>query len=419
MIYTIKSFFAPLLAVTILTMGAGLLNSLLSINMSLSGYSEQIIGLVMSCNYLGVTLGIFFCQPIVQRVGHIRAFAVFAAMITAISLMHGIYMTPWFWAFLRLCNGLCLTGLFMVIESWLNEKVEPMMRGRLLSVYMILVYFGSGSGQLLLNVGNVQSKNIFMIAGILFAMCLIPISITRAVHPQPLEVPRYNLLKLFRLAPFSMVGSFTAGLINSAFYSIGPMFALKIGLPIAQVSWFMSLTVWSGLLFQWPVGLLSDRLDRLTVLWILGFGVLLVSVAISILGALSLSLLLLLTACFGVVFTIYPVAMARAQDNIDKKDIVPVSGALLLFFGVGACLGPVLSSSMIAITGPWGLYHFTAICGGVLGGTAWICRKKFPGKAEDRVPFIPIPKTSPVVSALDPRGDTDARSEAGGVRTRQ
>ena len=405
MLSTIKSFLAPLLATTILTMGGGLLNSLLSINMSLNGYSEQVIGLVMSCNYLGIVLGIFICQPIVHRVGHIRAFAVFAAVITAIALMYGIYITPWFWALLRICNGLCITGLFIVIESWLNEKVEPTFRGRLLSIYMILVYFGNGSGQFLLNVSNVQGKSIFMIAGILFAMCLIPISITRAVHPQPLKVPRYNLIKLFQLAPFSMVGSFTAGLINSSFYTLGPMFALKIGLQISQVSWFMSLTIWSGLLFQWPVGLLSDRLDRLTVLSIVGFLVMLASVSIAMLGALNLGVLLLLTACFGVVFTIYPVAMARAQDNIEKEDIVPVSGALILFFGLGACFGPVLASSVIAKIGPWGLYYFTAICGGILGGAAWVFRKKLPGKIEDQVPFIPIPKTSPIVSTLDPRGD--------------
>jgi len=118
MLSTIKSFFAPLLATIILTMGGGLLNSLLSVNMSLNGYSEQVIGLVMSCNYLGIVLGIFFCQPIVHRVGHIRAFAVFAAVITVIALLYGVYMTPWFWAFLRICNGLCITGLFIVIESW-------------------------------------------------------------------------------------------------------------------------------------------------------------------------------------------------------------------------------------------------------------------------------------------------------------
>ncbi len=407
MLATIKSFLAPLLATTILTMGGGLLNSLLSVNMSLNGYSEQVIGLVMSGNYLGIVLGIFLCQPIVHRVGHIRAFAVFAAVLTAIALMYGIYMGPWVWAFLRICNGLCITGLFIVIESWLNEKVDPTFRGRLLSIYMILVYFGNGSGQFLLNVSDVQGKSIFMIAGIVFAMCLVPISITRAVHPQPLKVPRYNLVKLFQLAPFSMVGSFIAGLINSSFYAMGPMFALEIGLQIHQVSWFMSLTIWAGLLFQWPVGLLSDRLDRLTVMSLAGFLAMIASISIAILGAISLSVLLFLTVCFGVVFTIYPVAMARAQDNIQKEDIVPVSGALILFFGLGACFGPVLASLMITMIGPWGLYYFTAICGGSLGVAAWIFRKKLPSKIEDEVPYVAIPKTSPMVGTLDPRGEPE------------
>ena len=413
MLKTVKSFLALLLATTIVTMGSGLLSSLLSINLRLYGYSAQIIGWVMACNYLGLVLGIFFCQAIVRHVGHIRAFAVFAALITAISLLHAMYISPWFWAVLRVGSGLCLTGLFMVIESWLNEKVEPEFRGRLLSIYMILVYFGIGSGQFLLNVNDVQGKSIFMLTGIIFAICLIPISTSRAADPQRLRVPHYNLIKLFRLAPFSMVGSFTAGLINSSFYSLGPMLGLEIGLQIYQVSWFMSITVWSGLFFQWPVGLISDRLNRLTVLSALGFLAMLVSVSISMFGSSNPGTLLFLTACFGVVFTIYPVAMARAQDNIKKEDIVPASAALILFFGLGACFGPVIASWVMAKTGPWGLYHFTAICGGILGAAAGLYRIKSLGMVEARVPFVSVPKTSPVVSVLDPRRNPQDGSSDG------
>jgi MFS family permease len=410
MIETIKSFTALLIATTIVTMGSGLLSSLLSINMNLHGYSEQVIGWVMACNYLGIVLGIFFCQGIVFRIGHIRAFAVFAAVITAISLLHGIYISPWFWAILRVGSGLCLTGLFMVLESWLNEKVEPVFRGRLLSIYMILVYLGIGSGQLLLNFNDVKGKSIFMLVAILFAICLIPISTTRAVNPQPPNVTRYNLIKLFQLAPFSMAGSFAAGLINSAFYSLGPIMGLEIGLEISQVSLFMSITLWSGLFFQWPVGLLSDRFNRLTVLSALGFLALLVSICIAAWGALGAGILLFMTTCFGVVFTIYPVAMARAQDNINKEDIVPASAALILFFGLGACFGPVIASAVMAHAGPWGLYYFTGACGGVFSLAAFIGRKKLAGKVRDQVPFIPMPKTSPMVSVLDPRCNSEEYS---------
>lgn len=413
MLNVIRSFLALLITTTFLTMGNGLLNSLLSINMRLYGSSDLVIGLVMSCNYVGVILGIFFCQPIVSHVGHIRAFAVFGAVITAVALMHGLYLSPWFWAILRMCSGLCATGLFMVIESWLNEKVEPAFRGRLLSIYMILVYFGIGVGQQFLNVSDVQGKGIFMIVAIMYAVCLVPISITRAVNPQPLKVPLYNLVKLFRLAPISMVGTFTAGMINSSFYAMGPIFGLDIGLEVSQVSLFMSLTVWSGLMFQFPVGLLSDRLDRLTVLAGLGFMIVVVSLTIALLGSGGMGVLLLLTMCFGVVFSIYPVSMARAQDNLEKADIVPVSAALILFFGMGACVGPLASSSLIALVGPWGLYFFTAFCGGILGLAAWGYRYKQPSSVEDQVAFVPIPRTSPVVSHFDPRGELGDDAEGG------
>ena len=408
MIGIIKPFIALLIATTILTMGNGLMNSLLSINMRLQSYDDQIIGLVMSANYLGILLGVYFCQKVVHQVGHIRSFAVFAAVMTAVSLVHGLYMSAWLWALLRICNGLCVTGLFMVIESWLNEKVEPAFRGRLLSIYMILVYFGIGSGQLLLNVSDVQGQAIFMLAAILFALCLVPISITRAVNPQPLKVPHYNVMKLFKLAPLSMVGSFVAGMINSSFYSMGPMFGLDLGFPVSQVSFFMSLTVWAGLLFQYPVGRLSDRLDRLTVLSALGFLVMLVSLGMVVLGRAGLGVLMPLTFCFGMVFTIYPVAMARAQDNMDKESIVPVSAALILFFGIGACFGPISASFVMSKVGPFGLYYFTAGCGGTLGLIVWSLRNKLPSNFEEQVPYIPIPRTSPVVSTIDPRGEQES-----------
>jgi MFS family permease len=405
LIAIIKTFLPLFIATVFLTMGSGLMSSLLSINMRLQDYGDQVIGLVMSGNYLGILIGVYFGQRIVQKVGHIRGFAVFAAITTAVSLTHGLYMSAWLWGLLRILNGLCVTGLFMVLESWLNEKVEPVFRGRLLSIYMVLVYFGLGSGQFLLNVSDVQGQTIFMIAAILFALCLIPISITGAVKPQPLEVPRYNFVKLFQLAPLSMVAVFIGGLINSSFYALAPMVTLDMGLTVPQVSLYMSLTIWAGLLFQFPVGFFSDRLDRLTVLYSLGFLACLVSICIIVLGRLNLGLLYALTICFGIVFSTYTVAMARAQDNIDKKEIVPVSAALILFFGIGACFGPITSSLVVSKLGPFGLYYFTAFCGGGLGLVVWSLRKKLSSKLADQVPTIPIPRTSPVVGTIDPRGE--------------
>jgi MFS family permease len=217
-----------------------------------------------------------------------------------------------------------------------------------------------------------------------------------------------------------MVGCVISGLVSGSFYSMGPMFGLDIGLPISQVSLLMSLTVWAGLLFQIPVGLLSDRLDRLTVMSALGFLVMLVSFGIATLGYIGMSVLVPLTVCFGMIFTIYPVAMARAQDNIEKEEIVPVSAALILFFGIGAFFGPIAASFLMSKIGPFGLYYFTAGCGATLGIVVLVSRNKLPSNFEEQVPYIPIPRTSPVISTIDPRGkhkapyNADEKSDRGG-----
>lgn len=386
-------------------MGTGLMDSLLTINMRLNGYDNHIIGLVMSANYLGIVLGTIFCQLIVRQVGHIRAFAVFAAFMTVIAIVHGLYLSAWLWAVLRIFNGLCVTGLCMVLESWLNEKVAYDFRGRLLSIYMVLGYFGSGSGQLLLNVSDVQGQTIFMLAAIFFAMCLVPISITRGGNPQPLDVPRYNVVKLFQLAPLSMVGCLMAGMIKGSFYAMGPVFALDIGLPVSQVSILMSITIWSGLIFQIPVGSISDRIDRLTLLGTIGFIVMIVGIGIAVFGQAGLVVLIPLTVCFGIVFTIYPVALAKAQDNIEKKEIVSVCAALILFFGAGACLGPIAASFIMSKTGPFSLYFFMAGCGGIVGAAALAYRKKMSCQNKKQAPYICIHGTSPVISKIDPQSE--------------
>jgi MFS family permease len=377
-----------------------MMDSLLTLNMRLHGYGNHVIGLVMSGNYLGILLGIFVSQRIVQQVGHIRAFTVFAALMTAIALVHGLHLSALLWAGLRILNGLCVTGLCVVLESWLNEKVATDFRGRLLSIYMVLGYFGGGSGQLLLNLSDVQGQTLFMLAAIFFALCQVPIAITTVGNPQPLEVPRYNVVKLFQLAPLSMVGCFIAGMTKGSFYAMGPAFGLDIGLTVSQVSILMSVTIWSGLLFQVPVGLVSDRINRITLLATIGIVVALVSLVIAVFGKNGLGVLIPLTVCFGIVFTIYPVALAKAQDQIEKKEIVSVTAALILFFGLGACLGPTVASSIMYMMGPFGLYFFMTGCGVTLGSVAWAVRRKAACNFDEQVPYIPIHGTSPIANSL-------------------
>lgn len=407
----LHSFLALFSAILLLTLGTGLLGTLLSVRMSIGGISSQTTGLVMSMFYAGLVLGSFINPGLVQGVGHIRAFAAFAALTTVCAMAHALFMNPLSWALLRLVAGIAVTGNYMVVESWLNACTASEIRSRVFAVYMTLTYLGYGSGQFLLNLRDVGGTDLFLIAGILLALCLVPVALTRSVKPEMPPVAHFNLKRLYRMAPFSMFGCLTAGAVNGAFYTLGPVFALGVGLSISQVTWFMGITILGGLMLQWPVGSLSDRFDRLMVMAWLCLMLTAVSASVWLTAERHLSALLVLTALYGgIAFTLYPVAVARAHDKLDPVEIVPISSALILFYGLGAFIGPIAASSLMSLMGHAGMYAFIALISATFGGAALLYRKQQARQVMDQTPFIPVPRTSPVASALDPRLDEEAPS---------
>ncbi len=398
------SFVALFAAVLVLMLGNGLFGSFLSLRMVVEGFSEQTIGLIMAGYYVGLVSGSFFCQRLIQRVGHVRAFAVYAAVNTVAVMLQALYIGPLWWGVLRVVSGVTMTGIYMVVESWLNECASPQTRGRVFSVYMTLTFLGLGCGQFLLNFSDIRGQDLFLVVAVLFALCLVPVAATRAVHPELPESAHFNLGKLFRLAPLGMLGCLSAGLVNGSFYTLGPVFSHRMGFSVSGVAWYMGLTILCGLVLQWPVGGLSDRFNRRPVLGVLSLLVCLISLAIVATGERSLPLLLVLTAAYGgIAFTIYPVSVALAHDGLARSEIVPVSAALILSFGVGAGIGPVIASSLMGAFGPTGMYLFMSACSGLFGAGALLYRSRRQTPMEDQVPFIPVPRTSAVVTALDPR----------------
>jgi len=218
MVSTLLSFGALFTSALFFLIGGGLLNTQLSLRMTQEGFSTPTIGITLACYFLGLVIGYFLCHHLIQRVGHIRSFAVFAASTTLIIILHGLYISAVFWACLRFFNGISNFGLYMVIESWLNECSQRQTRGRVFSVYMTLTYMGIGIGQLLINFGNGNGQNVLMIAALLFTLSLIPVSVTRSVHPELPQPAGYNFNALFRQVPVGMLGCIAAGLTNSAFF---------------------------------------------------------------------------------------------------------------------------------------------------------------------------------------------------------
>jgi MFS family permease len=410
MVATFLSFGALFTSALFFLMGGGVLNTQLSLSMAREGFSTQGIGITLACYFLGLVVGYFFCHRLIERVGHIRSFAVFAAATTIIIILHGLLISAVLWATLRFLNGIANFGLFMIIESWLNECTQPQTRGRVFSVYMTLTYMGLGIGQLLINLGNGGDQNVFFIAALLFSLSLIPVSMTRSVHPELPQPARYTFNGLFQKVPVGMLGCFAAGLTNSAFFSMAPVFGIKIGLSVFQLSWFMSITVIGGFAVQWIVGIVSDRFNRTLILFIVAGLIASFSIVILITNGTSYFRFLVEMAIFGgLIFAVYPVAVARANDVFEGKDAVAVSSALLLCYSIGAVFGPIVASTvMTQLKTPYGLYVYWSLVAGVFAVTTVYLRHKeritiIP--VAEQVNFVPLKNTSSVAMVLDPRAD--------------
>lgn len=410
---TLVSLTALFLAVLTLMTGSGLLGSLLGVRLAQMGTAPALTGIVMAGFYAGLVVGAFFCHRVIRRVGHIRAFAAFGALNAAVVLMHPLLPKPLFWLFLRLATGVAMMGIYMVIESWLNERADRAIRGRVFSIYMVTTFAGLGGGQFLLMLDQADGSNrMFLLIGVLFALCLIPISITRAVHPRPLDNTRLPIRELLRRAPVGVFGCVGAGLINGALYALGPVFAHDRGLSTAGVAAFMGVTILGGLALQWPMGLVSDRHDRRSVLALLAVAVAGAAVLI-IAGGKHLEFVLPAAALYGgMAFTLYPISVAYANDHVDASELVPASAALNLAYGVGAASGPILAALVMTPLGAPGLFTYTAVAAVILAGMTWYGHANEAVSVEEQAPFIPVPRTSAVIAELDPRADEEA--EAGG-----
>ncbi len=414
MISTLTLFIALFFSTLTMMIGTGLLGSLLSLRMNAEGFSEVVTGFILSGFYVGLVIGPLLCPSIIKRVGHIRAFAVFAATNTATTLLYPLFISEYLWFIGRVMSGLSMMGMYMVIESWLNDRTEAHMRGRVFSVYMSMAFIGLGIGQLFLRTGKVIGAELFLVAAIFVVMSLIPVALTRSISPTLPEIISMKTSDLFRKAPMGLLGSLAVGMIAGAFYSLGPIYAKQIGLDVDMIAYYMSLTIICGFFMQWPIGNLSDRLDRKYVLAGIALMISLACGMILLTSDGPVLLIFLSTGLYGgMAFTLYPVAVAHTNDRMEAYEIIPASSALLSSYGFGACLGPIAAASLMAIMGPIGLYVFIALVSLGVGITVLIyIHFEVPHK-EEPVPYIAVPRTSPIITTLHPHSEDSQEEESG------
>ncbi len=411
-----RSFVALYSAMLLLAMSLGLLATFLSLRLTIEGFSTQVTGLILTAYFLGSVVGTLYCGRLIRTFGHIRSFAAFAAVFTAMVMLHGWFISAFAWAVFRFFSGIAVFGLFMVIESWLSECSESETRGRVFSIYMVMTYLGGGIGQQLLNIGDVRDPTLFFVIGFLMVSCILPVALTRSIHPQMVPVESIALKTIVKKAPLALLGCFTSGLLISSFYTMGPVFCLNIHLSVSQISWFMTVTVLGGLLIQWPIGYLSDKFDRSIVIPLI-IGLLSLVSGLMLLAAQNgFGVFMIGTGLFGgFMFCIYPVAMARAYDLFDPEDVVNVSSALLLFYGIGSVFGPVTASAAIQLLdSPYAFYMYVCAVSTISAGVCLVLRQKEMVEivpVEDQVDFIIMDHTSHMAVQIDPRSDPDTLEE--------
>lgn len=353
---------ALLIGVSILLTGQGLQGTLLPVRASLESFPTVAIGIMGAAYFLGFTLGCLRGGELVTRVGHVRVFLAMTALASASPLLHGLVLQPIAWGLLRALTGFCFAVLYIVIESWLNERSSNENRGTVFSTYVMITLTVLAVGQMMTLLYDPSGLELFIIASVLVSLGALPVALSTSPTPEQPATVKLDMRRLFRISPAGVAGCLASGLANGAFWSLAPVFTAGISGNTGLAAWFMTSAVVGGALSQWPLGYLSDRIGRRRTLLVTGlFGVATAAAIVVIAPEVGFLSINLLGALWGAVaFPLYAIAVAHANDYAEPDEYVMLSSGLLLVYGVGAIVGPFVASILMAAVGPAGLYVFAA-----------------------------------------------------------
>ena len=383
---------ALLLGSFFLLFGGGINGLLLPVRGTSEGFSSLSLGLLGTGWALGYVAGCVMTSGLVARVGHVRAFSAMAAIAAVTILGSAILVTPWAWIVLRGICGFCFAATAMIVESWLSEQTSPDARGRVFGVYTMVNLGASTAGQMMLTLGDPNGFLFFALGAIFYCLSLVPTAMSSTSTPAPLVSVRLNLGALWRNSPVAVFAVFWVGVSNAAFGTLAAVYAQNIGLVLSAVALFTSIPILAGAVIQMPVGLASDRMDRRRVLICIALAALLADLAFLLLAPQAAWLNFVLAALLGgSIFAMYPVIVAHANDHAEPGTAIQISGGLLLIYGIGAIVGPLVagwvmtaafSGALFLVTG--GAHAMTVLY------TLWRMRKRDAVADVEKSTFQPI-----------------------------
>ena len=359
---TIVSSWALFTGFGLIMLAHALQGTLLNVNAVFFNFSDFEIGYVFSGYFIGYLFSSIQCPKLIKNVGHIRVFAAFASLGSIAILLHWIVINPIAWLIFRMITGFSFAAIYIVCESWLNDRADNKSRGQLIGFYMIVLYFSTSAGGMLVNLRATTDAHLFILTSLLISLALVPILLTKKPAPD-FSTPKFLSLKeLYSKSPMAFVGSFSIGMVYSALFGLMGVFGAKIGLSIFQISILIFVNMFVGAIFQYPVGKISDKYDRRTILLSLNLIAIASLVFIYLLGSLSFNLLLVFIGIHSAVsLPYYAVVISHMNDFLEKDEIVSGSSTLTLVNALGMVMGPMLASGFMAYFGAYGYFLYMIV----------------------------------------------------------
>jgi MFS family permease len=361
MVQMLASASALLISVALLVLGHGLQSTLLPLAANSAHFSDLQIGAISSAYFIGLVLGCLGAPHVIMRAGHIRAYAAVVSLMSAAAILHPIAINPVAWFLIRIISGFCLAGFYTIVESWLNETATNENRGTIMSTYIVILFASMMIGQVSISGMDITSFVPFAIASVTVSLAVIPVALTSANQPAPITLVRFRPIKLYRNSPAAMVAALLIGVANGALWSLTPLYGSKIGMTTNEAAFYAAAIIAGGMLSQWPVGRLSDRMDRRLVLMGLAIATSFVALGIAIAAPVNVTTATILAVAIGICSQpAYAIAVSHAFDYAASEDFVETSSGLLLAFGLGSVAGPFGASFLMGQVGPSGLYFLVA-----------------------------------------------------------
>jgi MFS family permease len=394
----------------IISLAHGLQGTLIGVRAVFEGFSFISTGFVIAGYYVGYLTGSMIIPVFLKRVGHIRVFAALASLASIAILLHSVFLQPYMWFLIRILTGVSLAGIYVIMESWLNDKSTNETRGQILSIYMIITFSFLGIGQLLLNLSDPIKVDLFILVSILLSFALLPILLSVTEAPNVINTKNLSLKELFIISPLGFVGAIFTGLAHSVLLGYGAVYAAAKGFDLLEISIFMIIVSSFGALFQWPIGYVSDKIDRRIVLIGVTFIASGLSLFIVISSYISIIIFFILLAIFaGMCLPLYSLTIAHTNDFLEQNQIIGASSTIAILVGLGAVFGPIIASLFMSILGSDGFFVYLFIVHGLLGlfGLYRMAKRTKPTDLESQ--YIPLPRNisaagmelTPIAEPLD------------------